>query len=121
MAVKQKEWKKFSGKILIYLSKNDFKAPFQYGDVLVIEGSPQRVPPPGNPGEFDYRQFLEYKNIYHQHFLRGGDVRLIRHDPPYRLLELAFVLRVKADSIIKKFVHGEREQATASALILGVT
>lgn len=121
LATKQEAWRKTSGKILVYLSKSDFKEPFHYGDILIIRGNPQRVPLPGNPGEFDYRRFLEFKNIYHQHFLRKGNVKLVRNEPPYRFMQLAFALRTKADSTLKKFVHGRREQATASALVLGVT
>lgn len=116
-----KHWQKKSGKVLLYLSKQNFKDPFQYGDVLLIKGSPQLLPEPANPGEFDYKRFLTFRKTYHQHFLRNGDVRVIDNDPPNKLMEYAIEARVWAEEKLKQYVHGDREQATASALVLGVT
>lgn len=114
-------WQTQTGNVLLYLSKSDFGVPFAYGDVLLIRGAPKRVEPPGNPGEFDYRRFLEFRNIYHQQFLRKGQVEYLLNDPPYRFIQLAINARIWSDATLRKNVHGEREQATASALVLGVT
>ncbi len=120
-AVKTKDWSKSTGKIMIYLSKDSTACPYDYGDVLVIKGSPQPVSPPGNPGEFDYKKFLSYKNIFHQHFIRVYEVVKINSDPPYKFIQLAIRARIWADATLQRFVRGEREQATISALVLGVT
>jgi competence protein ComEC len=95
--------------------------PFRYGDVLLIRGSPQIVQSPSNPGEFDYKRFLTFRNIYHQHFLKRGDVQLMKNDPPFIIMKYALEARQWADATLRKFVRGEREQAIASALVLGVT
>lgn len=132
-------WQHKSGKVILYFSKADLKtqhgmavdrrpwtvdssqAPYRYGDVLLIKGQPQPVAPPGNPGEFSYRQFLAFRNIYHQHFLKPADVRWLENDPPQRVMHYAIRARLWADETLKRFVHGAREQAIASALVLGVT
>ncbi len=121
MAVRDSSWSPCKGKVMLYFSKDDFPEPFRYGDVLVVRGQPERVAGPMNPGEFDYRQFLSYKNIYHQDFLRGDDVRLVGSDPPSNVMAYAIDARLWADATLKKYVSGEREQAIASALVLGVT
>jgi competence protein ComEC len=114
-------WHAVDGKIILYFSKDAFQTPYLYGDVLLIKGAPSRVSAPANPGEFDYRRFLTFRNIYHQHFLRKNDVRLTGHHPPSKIIDYAIQARNRADKTLKKFVQGEREQAIASALVLGVT
>ena len=114
-------WKKRTGKVLLYFSKKAFDTPYEYGNVLLIEGSPQLLSEPANPGEFDYKRFLTFRKIYHQHFLRNGDALHIGHQPPNRVMEYSIRARVWAGEALKKNIKGEREHATASALVLGVT
>ncbi len=114
-------WKKSEGKIACYFPKEDFNKPFQYGDVLLVKGSPQIVQPPSNPGEFDYKRFLTFRNIYHQHFINRENVKWLRNDPPNYFLYYSIGARAWADSTLYANVNGEREQAIASALVLGVT
>ena len=114
-------WQPATGKIMLYFSKDDFEKPFRYGDVLAVWGVPQAVPGPANPGEFDYRKFLSYRNIGHQHFLKQGDVTWLKNDPPSRVLAAAVKARLWADATLNRYVTGPREQAIASALVLGVT
>lgn len=116
-----KLWQKRSGKVLLYLSKKAYRNPYQYGDVLLIEGSPKILTEPSNPGEFDYKRFLTFKKIYHQHFLRDGEVFLLGNQPPNVLIDYSIRARVWAEEALKRNVKGEREQAIASALVLGVT
>lgn len=114
-------WRQKEGRVVLYFSKADFPSPYRYGDVLLIKGQPQIPEGPANPGEFDYRTYLALKNIYHQHFLRGGAVMKIGYDPPSRILAFAFRGREWAEATLKRFIDGDREQAIASALVLGVT
>lgn len=109
------------GTVILYLSKKDFPRPYSYGDVLLIKGSPQLVKPPSNPGEFDLQRNLHFKNIHHQHYLTDGQAILIGHEPGNPFIAAAIHVRLWADRQLKTYVHGDREQATASALVLGVT
>lgn len=114
-------WESVQGKVILYISKNDFPSSFHYGDVLLVKGTPARVQPPANPGEFDYQRFLSFRKIYHQHFIRKSDACLVGNDPPSVVMNYAIQSRVWAKNTLDKFIRGEREQATASALVLGVT
>lgn len=113
-------WIQKNGKVILYFSKQDFPVPFGYGAVLLMKGSPRVIQAPGNPGEFDYKRFLSFKNIYHQHFLRGNDVIRIGHKPPNQVMAYAIRVRDWAEATFKQFIKGEQEQAIASALVLGV-
>ncbi len=117
---RERAWKKSEGKILCYFPKEDFANSFQYGDILLIKGSAQIVQSPSNPGEFDYKRFLTFRNTYHQHFIKKENVKRIGNDPPNYLINYSIKARQWADATLRAHVNGEREQAIASALVLGV-
>lgn len=114
-------WEERKGNIVLHLDKHAYEQPFHYGDVLLIKGTPQVPEVPANPGEFDYKAYLRLSNIYHQHFLRAGDVLRLNYSPPSHIVSFAFKGRAWAEATLAKYVHGDRELAIASALVLGVT
>lgn len=115
------EWQSAMGTLMLYLSKEDFISPPEYGDVLLIKGGPHLVPPPSNPEEFDYRRFLSFKNIYHQRFIKKDNAMQIGFAPPSWIDYYALKTRKWADNTIRQYVSGEREKALASGLVLGIT
>lgn len=114
-------WRPASGKVMLYFSKTDFPESCNYGDVLLVRRRPQPVQPPGNPHEFDYKRFLSFRNIFHQHFLRRDHVATLRHDPPSWIMDISIKLRSHANNTLKQYVSSPHEQAIVSALVLGVT
>lgn len=114
-------WLARSGKVLLYFSRKYYANPFEYGDVLLVRGSPELLNEPSNPGEFDYKKFLSYRKTYHQQFLRENDIIKIGHEPNSNVVAYSIKAREWADRAIKTNVQGKQEQATASALVLGVT
>ena len=110
-------WRSASGKIHLYVSKE--KPLLSYGDKLLIHGSPDEIRPPFNPGAFNYKRFLSFKNIYHQDYLKDNYIK-IGHQVPNRLYHMAYKLREAASSIISKHITSERENNIAQALVLGV-
>lgn len=116
----QNKWTVASGKVIVYFPKKSYAKPFAYGDELLIRGAPDLVRGPLNPGEFDYRKFLAFKNIFHQHFLRGEDALFIGRAVPSRLIAVSYEVRDWSSARLQSFVTGERERAIASALVLGI-
>jgi competence protein ComEC len=116
-----KTWKPGSGNVLVYFRKTEFPEAFRYGDEFLIKGTPRPVNGPANPGEFDLKKHLGYKNIWHQHFPRSADVLLLGHEPASHLMDVSISMRHWADAQLKAVVHGKREQGIASALVLGIT
>lgn len=111
------QWKKSIGKVYLYLDKD---AQFSYGDQLLIKGRPDEISPPQNPGEFDYKRFLSFKGIYHQHFIRGSTFRFVGNDPPNLLLAHGFKVRQWAARQLSASIDSARELNIALALVLGV-
>jgi competence protein ComEC len=116
-------WTPVTGKCLIYVSRSGNQAGVMelgYGDVLLVKGPPVKLLPPANPGEFDFRRFLSYRNISHQQFARPEQIRRVEHADARNILYYAQRARARASIQIRKFVSGEREQAITMALVLGV-
>jgi ComEC/Rec2-related protein len=114
-------WLPVRGKVVLYYDTTLFPTPFSYGDVIAVKGSPQVVPGPANPHAFDYRKFLQYKNIYHQHFIRSPDLTLLGYDPPSGVMEFAIKTRFWVRDLLFARIRGEEERAIIAALILGIT
>jgi competence protein ComEC len=114
-------WSHREGKTLLYVSKKSTWPDLLFGDKIMIKGSPVLLSPSANPGEFDFKRFLTFKNIYHQQFVKSDQIRVIDHTESHGVLYYSNKTRAWASNAIKQFVHGEHEQAIALALVLGVT
>jgi len=115
------EWKQKHGKTVLYFSKEYFKIPFAYGDVLLIHGSPGVLESAPNPHEFDYKHYLNSRNIFHRHFINHSRVVRVDHSPSSIVIDYALRARIWAAEILCRHVEGLRERAVATALVLGVT
>jgi competence protein ComEC len=115
------QWIPASGKILLYLSKSTGSPDVKYGDIILVRGSPIRVPPPANPGEFNFRDFLRFKNTFHQHFVKTDQVRTVVRSHDHGILDYSHRARVWASDQLKKFIPGKQELGITMALVLGVT
>ncbi|MEK6780577.1 MAG: ComEC/Rec2 family competence protein [Bacteroidota bacterium] len=121
-AVRDKNgWQPATGNVLMYISKKSEEIDLKYGDQIFIEGAPMVLGPPGNPYEFDFKRFLSFRNIYHQQFVRSEQIKFIAPAERKGFLYYSQQARVWASAKMKQFIIGEREQAIALALVLGVT
>jgi competence protein ComEC len=120
--VKTKQgWQSVSGRSLVYLSKKDLNKLPAFGEQWLIRGAPQLLTPPANPYEFDFKRFLSFRNIYHQHFIRLSDLSVIGQNTHQGILYYSMATRAWAIHQLHKYMHGEQEFAIAKALVLGVT
>jgi competence protein ComEC len=114
-------WQTVKGRILLYVSKTGMTNTLKYGDVLLIDRSPEVIPSPSNPGEFDLKTYQRYRKIYHRSFVQSSSIKFLQHDPPSNFIALAINMRAWATAKLKEAVTTPREQATITALVLGVT
>ncbi len=120
----QNLWKEAKGNSLLYIKKSADKTTLlrslQYGDKLLITGSPQLITSPPNPKQFDFQKYLANQQIYHQQFIEGDKFKILGHAPPNWFLELAIQLRKKANAVLQNTIHSQEEYAIVSALVLGI-
>ncbi|MCK8493954.1 ComEC family competence protein [Spirosoma sp. RP8] len=128
------QWQPLSGRVIVYLDKAAQKvtegdsakavgslvARPRYGDVWVVLGSPRPIDPPLNPGEFNYKRYLSYRNIYHQQYLRPFQRTIIGYDPPNPVTRLATAVNSWADSVFTRQIGSRAEYGIVNAMILGV-
>ncbi|MBS1488406.1 MAG: ComEC family competence protein [Bacteroidetes bacterium] len=117
-----KQWQPVIGRVLLYLSKRNHYTPtLRYGDRILVHGEPRLLSPPMNPGEFDFKKFLSYKNISHQLFITQADIISLPTRERKGLIYYSHEARRWSLQKLAEFIPGKSEQAVASALVLGVT
>ncbi len=120
-AIKTSQWNTATGKVLLYVSKKIGAMDWNYGDQLLVLGSPQLLRPPANPAEFDFKRYLSFKNIYHQQYVLPESVK--RTTPPNRKGFIYYSHKAGRWAIeqLNANVTSTQGQAIAAALVLGVT
>ncbi|GAB3700034.1 hypothetical protein GCM10027592_26690 [Spirosoma flavus] len=112
-------WQPLSGRVIVYLDKADQPMP-RYGEVWLVASAPRPIDPPLNPGEFNYKRYLSYRNIYHQQYLRPFQRKVLRVEPPNRITQLATFVNRWADDTFIKQIGSRPEFGIVNAMILGV-
>ncbi|WP_426490882.1 ComEC/Rec2 family competence protein [Hymenobacter sp. 102] len=113
-------WQPAQGGIRVSIPREEGLATPRYGDVWVVRGAPAPSKAPLNPGEFDYRRYLQYHQVYHQQFIHPDQFLKIANDPPSTWRAIAMRAARVLDGVFRQYVHAKREYALASALVLGI-
>ena len=111
--------KNCNGNILIYL-KNDSTRQLKYGDIIAFQGRIQKVDSPKNPHAFDYKKFLQFKNIHYQVFInKPNNWQKSNINQGGLIHKSAIKIRHYFLNILKKHLTTSRELSVGNALILG--
>lgn len=109
-----------TGKVMLYQPLEDSLSFLYYGAQVLIKGNPKPIQPPANPHEFDYRQHLAIKNIYHQQYLPAEKFIKYGHPTDWSLLAFSHKLREKSKNILLLHVPTQEAAGIALALTLGI-
>ena len=115
------QWLRTSGKAVLYIEKDTFSENLNYGDEVLLKCSLKELTPPLNPGEFNYRNYLKYRTIDYNAFVKKNYWKLISSDNGNPLFSFAFNLRAKLLTILKNNGLEGNEYAVVSALLVGFT
>jgi competence protein ComEC len=98
-----KQWVAVEGKILVNLYGR--KESFKYADRLLLKGDITRLEPSSNPGEFNYKRFLERNKIFALFKVSKGDlVKKIASRQLSLIKKGAFSLRHRLKSKIEQYI-----------------
>jgi competence protein ComEC len=114
------KWETATGLVQLTIRKQQVRVKPEYGQVLLVKGTPQEVQKPLNPGQFDFRKYQAARNIYHQQFLNGYQYKVIGQRVSNPAIALSIRARDKMEAIFRELVPSKRESGIASALVLGV-
>ena len=113
-------WQAATGGVRMSLPRAAGVAAPRYGEVWLIRGRPDPSKGPLNPGEFDYRRYLEYRQVYHQQYVHPDQYRVLGLAPPNLAVALSMRLAAQLDAVFRQYIKAKREYAIASALVLGI-
>jgi competence protein ComEC len=108
-------WKESKGKVLIY---HKSKKPLLPGQFILVEKSPEKIPAPIFPNEFDYSGFLARKDIHYRQYI-GEKFTLIDSSQVHASAYWLANFRKNMAEIIEAKVPNPESQQIAAALLLG--
>ena len=114
-------WRKCAGKAMVYLKKDSASTKLKYGDELLLKTNFNDVPSPQNPGEFNYKRFLSFHNIYQQGYVKSSDWKNLKNNSGNPLLKYSIGLRTSLLEVLKTNHLTGDELSVGAALLLGYT
>ncbi|MCX2679960.1 ComEC/Rec2 family competence protein [Galbibacter sp. EGI 63066] len=112
--------KKSIGKLLVVIAKDStegFTTPeidYTYTTTALL----QEISPPLNPHQFDYKLYLERRQITHQLYLKPSELELISTEIK-TVNGYANTFRQSINKKLKKYQAGKEEMGVLNALLLG--
>ena len=107
------------GEVLVYFKKPVDASCFKPGNSLKLQSAFIQPKSPLNPHEFNYKEFLERKNIYWQSFVEPEHFEIINQQSEFSLVNLGLAIKQK---IKNSFESGSLNKETAqlcTALLTG--
>lgn len=112
-------WETASGKILLYLEKNDSTLPPKYGNIIALNSYLQTIQKPLFNSDFNYKQYLANKNIYYQSFVQSTSWSVLEKKNGNPILNISLHLREKLISTLKEQLGDGDEYAVLAAMLAG--
>ncbi len=113
-------WQKVQGKVLLYFGKDSASQPtLNYGSQVIFYKPLQEIKNSGNPGNFNYKQFNAFKDIYHQAFLKTGDYAELKTTKTNAFQQWLYDVRTIVIKKLQQFIPGDKESGVAEALLIG--
>jgi len=106
------------GKILLQVERNKLPMEFQVDDIIFSSNEFSKVKGALNPYEFNYRNYLEKQNIYHQLVLKKEEFSLLKKKEK-TLFGVAHSLREKINTELKTHDFSKDELSIYDAILLG--
>lgn len=109
-----------TGTILVYF-KNEKNFGLRSGHRLLCRNGPIEIAAPSNPGQFNMKEWLSQKQIYHSVYLKEEDYYTLEPSSNTSLKAIAQHCREFLLKIIRETDWQLREKSVLSALLLGYT
>lgn len=113
------KWQSTEGKIIVYFQKSAAAAAVEPGITIVFSAPLKEVQPPLNPHEFDYKKYLERKNIFYTTYLDTFSWSSVQKIKTFSVYGLAQKIRQSLLQTYKASGLQQDEFALVSALVLG--
>jgi competence protein ComEC len=112
------KWYKISSKSVVYFQIDSLAKTLKYGDRVVFKGFMSEIKNAGNPAEFDYKTFMNYKGIFLTSYSKSEEFLVLERNLGNRIIRNALALRNYLLQIYEKYGINEQQFAVLSALTL---
>ncbi|MBS1646204.1 MAG: ComEC family competence protein [Bacteroidetes bacterium] len=113
------KWQPASGTVIAYFEKKPNVQMPETGENLVFTGHLQEVQVPLNPHEFDYKNYLRYRNIFHTIYIKDSSWSSIASNQEAWFFSFAQKIRKKLLDVYRGSGLSNKEFALLAALVLG--
>ena len=113
------KWKDATGNVIIYFSKDSSLPEIKYGSQVLFYKLLQQIKNSGNPGNFNYKQYNAFQDIYHQVFLKSSEYVITKTTRKNVFDKWLFDVRFAVIKTLQKYVKGDHEAGVAKALLIG--
>lgn len=110
---------KISGKVMAYFQKSEASMSLNYGELVAFSVPINTVPPPLNPGEFDYRKYLERRGVTGRAYLKDGDWHDTGIGEGNPVFAFAYRFRDRLLEILRNSGLSKEEFGIGAAILLG--
>lgn len=116
--VQSVDGKNRDGKLILRIRIDSLAKKLKVDDEFLLFSNARPVPPPLNPHQFNYKDFLEKQGIYHQ---VSANFAALQHqtNPSKTFLGIASNFRDRIISQLRQESFGQDELAVIQALVLG--
>ena len=112
-------WHYVTGSTIVYL-KNDSTSNLQIGDAVFINSKFSYVNEPKNPYEFNYKEFLRNKNIYHVLYAKPQQLSILRDIPQsLSFMQLGASIKAKVVAVLRNCHLSQQAFSICTALLVG--
>lgn len=111
-------WNYTEGKTIVYV-KNSPSSSFSLGNVLLLNAKFSYLTKPKNPNEFDYKSYLESKNIFHTVFSDNATTHIISTPESININQIGIYIKSRLVSILRYSGLSQEAFSICSALLVG--
>lgn len=111
-------WKYCNGKTIVYVKNNSDKN-LSIGNEILIQSKYNPIVNNGNPNEFDYKKFMERKNIFHTVFVNGEKTHYIKQSNDLSIVDYGSKLKNHIVTTLRESNLSQNAFSICSALIVG--
>lgn len=111
-------WKYCDGKTIVYV-KGSENRNLSIGNEVLIQSKYNPIYNNGNPNEFDYKKFMERKNIFHTVFVNSHKIHFIKRLNDFSIVDYGSKLKHHIVTILRESKLSQNAFSICSALIVG--
>jgi competence protein ComEC len=107
------------GNLLVYIQKDSALQNLEIGDEILFRCNYKSVDTPKNPGQFDYKNYLQYKSIYQQQYIAISEITVTEKHKSLFVKRISNDIGKNIQSILKKYIPKQENFALADGILLG--